>query len=143
MSFFSGIASAEHTFAAWAEKEWTKVYNEAPKLAQITDTVLKYVGPALQIAVTAEAGNAAGALVGSVVSEAQTDLTAASGLVTDFGATPTAAGVISSVASNLQGLLTDAHVTSATSVSAVTKAVSSLSALSTAISTAAAAVKTS
>src|SRR5579885_3650133 len=88
MSIFSSIENAAHSFAAWVEKEWKKLYNEAPKLEQVADTVLAYVGPALQTVVTLEAGGPAGAIVGSVIQEAQKDLTAASGLIYDFGATP-------------------------------------------------------
>lgn len=143
MSIFSSIVNAEHTFAAWAEKELALLYKDAPKIEAVADTVLKYAGSALQIIVTAEAGNAAGAVVGSVVSQAQSDLTVASGLISDFGATPTAASLVSSVQSNLSGLLTASHITNSTSVSNVTKVVSSLGALATALTASAAPPATS
>ena len=133
MSIFSKIASAEHTFAAWAEKELAKLFSEAPKIEQVIDTTLKYVGPVLQTIVTSEAGSAAGAAVASVIKEAQSDLTAVSGLVYDFGPTPTAASVLASVQSNLSALLTAGHISNPTNVAALTKVASELGALVAAV----------
>lgn len=133
MSIFSSIANAEHTFAAWAEKELQKLYSEAPKVEQVINTVLTYVGPALQILVTTTAGTAAGTIVGSVIKQAQSDLTAVSGLIYDFGATPTVGSVVSSISTNLSALLTAGHITDATSVSTVTKITNELGVLATAI----------
>jgi hypothetical protein len=135
MSIFSGIAKAEHTFAAWCEKEWTALYNAAPKLEQVADTTLKYASGALQIAASVEANNPQIAAISKVVTTAQNGLTAASGLIADFGATPTASSVLSGVSSDLSALLTAAHVTNPTSVSAVTKVVNEVDALVAAIGT--------
>ena len=135
----SKIEGAEHTFAAWAEKEWTAIYGEAPKIEQIADNVLKYVGPALQIAVTAEGGATAGTAVSNVVTKAQSDLIAASALITDFGPTPEAANVLASVKANLSTLLTDTGVKNPKAVKAVTNAVNSLDVLTTAVKQAVAA----
>ena len=133
MSFFSGIISAEHTFAAWAEKQLAKLYTSAPAIEKIASTVLTYVGPVLKIVVTAEAGAPAGAIVSNVIEQAQSDLVVAGSLIYDFGATPSAATLIGSVASNLNGLLTAGHITNATSVANVTTAVNNLNALTQAI----------
>ena len=126
MSLFSSIASAEHTFAAWAEKEWTAIYKEAPKVESVLAATLKYAGPALQTVVTAELGAPAGTVVGKVLADAQAGLVAASGLVYDFGATPTVSGVLSTVTSNLSGLLAAGHITNATSVATVNRVVSEI-----------------
>jgi len=136
MSIFSSIENAAHSFAAWVEKEWKKLYNEAPKLEQVADTVLAYVGPALQTVVTLEAGGPAGAIVGSVIQEAQKDLTAASGLIYDFGATPSIAGILKTVTDNLSLLLSDGHIKNAKSIAAVQRVISEINILYTAISTA-------
>lgn len=138
MSIFSKIASAEHTFAAWAEKELAKLYTAAPKIEQVIGTVLTYAGPALQTVVTAEAGAAAGAEVGKIVAQAQSDLIAAGSLVYDFGPSPSVSGTLTAVKDNLAALLTAGHVTSATSVATVTKVANELSTLATAITPAAA-----
>lgn len=129
MSFLTEL----HTFGAWAEKELAKLVGIEPKIEQIAGTVLTYAGPALQTIVTAEAGAPAGALVGKVISAAQADLTAASGLIYDFGASPSVASVISSVQTNLSGLLTAGHITDAKSVGTATKIVTELGQLANAI----------
>lgn len=135
MSFFSAIAAAEHSFASWAEKELHAIEGKLPQVEKVVDAIFKYVGPALQIIVNAEAGNAAGAIVGKVVSEAQTSLTAASALVYDFGSNPSATSIVSSVQANLSGLLSASHITNATSVANTTKVVNELGLLVTALST--------
>lgn len=140
MSLFSSIASAEHTFAAWVEKEWSAVYKEAPKVEAVLAATLKYAGPALQTVVTAEAGGPAGAIVGKVLADAQAGLVAASGLVYDFGATPSVGGVLGSVTSNLSGLLSAAHVTNAGSVATINRVISELNTVAAVIPAVAAAI---
>lgn len=129
MSIFSKIAATEHTFAAWAEKTLQTIENVAPSIEKVAGTVLTYVGPALQTIVTAEAGAPAGSVVGKVIGQAQSDLTAASSLIYDFGASPSVTSIVGSVKDNLGTLLTAGHVTNATSVSTVTKVVGELAAL--------------
>lgn len=126
MSIFSSIASAAHTFAAWAEKEWAAVYKEAPKVESVLAATLKYAGPALQTVISAEVGGPAGAVVGKALADAQAGLVAASGLVYDFGATPTVSGVLSSVTTNLSSLLAAGHITNPTSVATVNRVVNEL-----------------
>lgn len=133
MSLISAIKNAEHTFAAYAEKIWTKIYGAAPKIEEITATVLKYVGPALQMVVSAEIGAPAGAVVGSVIGEVQTDLLAASSLIYDFGATPSLTSVFTGVNNDLAGLLTDGHVTSTASVAIVNRVIKEIETLASAI----------
>ncbi len=130
MSFLSTL----HTFGAWAEKELAALVGKAPAVEQVIASVLKYAGPALQTVVTAEAGAPAGALVGKVIADAQAGLTAASGLIYDFGASPSLASVVSSVESNLSALLSAGHVTNSNSVATVTKVVTELGSLVTALS---------
>ena len=134
MSIFSKIVAAEHTFAAWAEKELAKLAGEAPTIEKIIGTVLTYAGPALQTIVTVEAGAPAGAIVGKVVAQAQSDLIAASSLVYDFGVTPTISSIFNSVQTNLGALLAAGHVTNPTSVATVTKVTGELTALLAALS---------
>ena len=130
MSFLSTL----HTFGAWAEKELAALVGKAPAVEQVIASVLKYAGPALQTVVTAEAGAPTGALVGKVIADAQAGLTAASGLIYDFGASPSLASVVSSVESNLSALLSAGHVTNSNSVATVTKVVTELGSLATALS---------
>lgn len=125
-----------HTFGAWAEKELEMLVGTAPAIEAIAASVLKYAGPALQTVVTAEAGSPAGALVGKIIGDAQAGLTAASGLIYDFGATPSIASVVSSVQTNLSALLAAGHITNSKSVATVTNVASELGSLATAISAA-------
>ena len=133
MSIFSGIEHIEHTFASWAEKELSKLYGQAPKIEQVASSILTYVGPALQTVVTLEAGAPAGSAVGKVVQEAQSALTAASGLVYDFGANPTIGSIIASVKTNLSALLTAGHVTNPTSIAGLNQVIGELGTLATAM----------
>lgn len=133
MSIFSSIAKAEHTFVGWAEKELAVLYVEAPKIETIVAAGLKYAGPALQIVATTEAGPVAGAEVGAVLADAQAGLIAASGLVYDFGATPTVGSVINSVATNLKPLLAASKISNPKNVAIVTSVVDNLDSLTTAI----------
>ncbi len=137
MNLFQEMGSALHTFGAWAEKELGLLNKAAPALETTAASILKYAGPALQTVVTAEAGGPAGALVGKVLADAQAALTAASGFIYDYGATPTAASITGSVVSNLSGLLAAAKITNPASVATVTTVVTNLNNLSTALAAAA------
>ena len=133
MGFFENIENAEHTFASWAEKELQKLEGDAPTIEKVADTVLAYVGPALQTVVTIEAGGPAGVLVGKIISTAQADLVAASGLITDFGATPSVASVLSAVSANLKPILTATGVKSSKTTATVTKIIGEVDTLAAAV----------
>lgn len=137
MSFFTGIENLEHTVAGWTEKVLTAIETKAPTIERIIDASLAYVGPALQIGLGALGQTALATEIGIIVAKAQTDMLAASALITDFGPTPTAASMFASVKTNLNAILTDSNVTNATTVSTVTKAVNEVGALATAVQTAA------
>ena len=143
MSIFRGIANVEHTFAGWAEKEMAKLFKDAPKIEQVADAILTYVGPALQTVVTLEAGATAGAIVGKVIQEAQTDVTAASGVIYDFGAMPSVNSILNGVKDNLAALLSAGHVTNPTSVANVKQVVNELDVLVSALGKVAAGTTTS
>jgi len=129
MSIFKGIADVEHTFAGWAEKELAKLFEEEPKIEQVADAVLTYVGPALQTVVTLEAGSPASPLVGKVIREAQSDLTAANGAIYDFGPSPSAGSIINGVKENLAALLVAGQVRNPSSIANVNQVVSELDVL--------------
>jgi hypothetical protein len=140
MSFFSKLVAEEHTFAAWAEKELVALEQKAPKIEEIIDTTLKYVGPALQIGLTAIGDLPAAAATGLIIAEAHKDLIAASALVTDFGPTPTAASMFAAVKTNLSAILTTIKVTNPQTVATVTKSINEVGALATSVSAAASAI---
>ena len=142
-NIFTKMDSALHTFGAWAEKVLGDLNKAAPALESTAAAILKYAGPALQTVVTAEAGGSAGALVGKVVADAQAGITAASGFIYDYGATPSAASITGSVVSNLQSLLAAGKITNPTSVATVTNVVTNLNNLTTALTAAPTAASTS
>lgn len=143
MSIFSKIASAEHTFAAYVEKELEKIEGEAPEIERVIDATLDYAGPALQLALSLTGNTVAAAAVGPIIAEAHKDLAVASALVYDFGPNPTAASMFKATAADLSGLLTAGHVTNATSIAAVTKVVANVGSLGSAVQLAAAAIAAS
>jgi hypothetical protein len=141
-SLFAKIEGAEKSTAAWIEKRLEEIEGEAPAIGKVIDASLTYITPVLQIALGATGDPAAAAVVGKVAAQAETDLSVASALVSDFGPTPTAATAFASVKTNLSALLTAGHVTSTTAVAAVTKAVNEVGVLATAVQVAAAGITT-
>ena len=135
-SVLKDISNVEHSTAAWFEKEWAVLHKELPTIVQLTDKILPYVKLLLQTVITAEFGAAAGAETAKVLTVAQSDIDVANALVYDTGATPTAASAISAVQSNLSAVLAATGVKNSQSVATVTKAVSELGTLATAITNA-------
>jgi hypothetical protein len=125
MSFIKDLES----FASKFEKEIENLWAKAPSIETIISTTLTYVGPILETVVTIEGGAAAGTAVTTVINTAEEDLIAAKALTTTIGATPSLAGLISGVATNLSGLLAAAKVTDPKSVANVTLVVKELEAL--------------
>lgn len=132
------IISELKTFASWAEAELAKLIGAAPKIEQIADTTLAYVGGAASIIAGLEGGPAASAAVTKFTGLVQTGVTALSGLVADFGATPTAASIASSLAANATSLLAAAQVKNPASVKAGAAIITNLTSLATALTTASA-----
>ena len=129
MSIFTPFIKDIKTFAAKIEAELAKLWVAAPTLAQVVSTTLTFVGPVLQAVVTAEAGSAAGTVVGSVIATAQQDLTAVKGLITTVGPTPTVASLLNGVKADLASLLGAAKISNPASVSNVTLVINELEAL--------------
>jgi hypothetical protein len=125
-----------HTFASWSEKELGKLFGEAPTIEKIADTTLQYVGGAASIIAGLEGGPAASATVTAITSGIQTGVTALSGLIADYGATPTAASLASSLATNASSLISAAQIKNPKSVAAATAIVTNLTTLATALTTA-------
>ena len=126
MSIFSNIANAEHTFVAWAEKEWAKFEKEAPKLEKLADQSFVWAQAVLKVVLT-QVGPTSD--TGKVITEVLHDLSTASAVVYDAGANPTAGSLISDIVTNLSGLLSAGHVKDAGTLATITKVVSTLSVL--------------
>lgn len=133
MSFITKLEGDAKSFAGWAEKELAKLVKAEPEIATVVDSIVTYVGGAAAIFAGFEGGPAASAEVKALTSEVQTGITALSGLVTDFGATPTAASIASSLSTNAAALLAAAKVTNPNSVAAGTAIITNLTALATAL----------
>lgn len=131
MSVISVIEGDAKTFGSWAEKELEKVFKTAPAIAAVTDTVIDYLGPVLEDIVTAEYGGPAGALVTEVVNEVQQDLIVVGGLVYDLGASPTVAGKVAAMQTDLNGLLAAGHIKNPATVKLVGLALRELGGLVT------------
>lgn len=139
-SFFAAIENAEKSTIAWIAKTLTAVEGKAPSIERVVDASLAYVGPVLQIGLGALGQTALAAEVGPVIAEAQSVLLATSATITDFGPTPTAASAFAAVATNLSALLAAGQVKNTTTVATITKAVSEIGTLGSAVQAAAAGI---
>jgi hypothetical protein len=126
------------TFGHWAEGDLAKLVRADPSIEKVADTTLQYVGGAASIIAGLEGGPAASTAVTKFVSLIQNGVTALNGLITDFGATPTAASIASSLATTASELLAAAQVKNPTSVTAGTAIITNLTSLATALTTASA-----
>jgi hypothetical protein len=120
------------TVASRLEADIEKALGKAPKLEQVLQAGLTYVGPILQTAVTLEAGGPAGAAVASGLGMAQAELTAAKQLTLKAGTSGSIKSILAGVAGTLPTLVKEAGAGDA-SVAAVTSVVTELNALAAAI----------
>lgn len=136
MSLLDTLKNYEHTFTAWVAKEYKALYAAEPEIKAITGNVYKYAVPALQLAITAEGGPAAGAAFATVAAGVQQELTAANSLIYDFGPSPTAASMIANSAAILKDATTVAEVKNQQTKDIVTKVGASLTALAASVTAA-------
>lgn len=124
MSFLSELKG----FGGWVAKVWTKVFNSTPQIEHVADVVFSYVVPALQIVLSAVDPPAA-VIVGPIIKEIQKDVTVVSGLIYDFGATPTAASMVAAIEKDLNDMLEAGHISNAdlvAKIQLITKTVGTL-----------------
>jgi hypothetical protein len=142
-SFWDKIKSVEHNFLAFWAQAYTKFQKDEPTIEAGLDAVAKYAVPALNIALAAAGGPAGiGVEAAAAIAEAQTGITVASSLVHDFGPTPDAASVLNGVQNNLSGIEALTNVKNPTTVSAIQKVVTLVSATASGLAAAASAAKT-
>ena len=137
-SLFAKIVGLEHSTVAFIEKTLAEVEQKAPGIERVIDAGLEYIGPVLQIALAAEGQTVLAAEIGPVIAKAQNMLVATSATITDFGPTPTAASTFAAVAQNLAALLAAGQVKNPQTIGAITKAVSEIGTLGSAVKLAAA-----
>lgn len=126
------LISALKGFGGWVAKEWQKIFNEAPAIEHVADTVFAYVVPALQIILGAVAPEDA-VIVGPILNEIQKAVTVVSGLIFDFGATPTAASMVAAIEKDLNDLLAAGHIKDAALVAKIQLIVKTIGSLATAL----------
>lgn len=129
MSIFSKIASAEHTFAAWAEKQIAKLLGEAPTFLQIADITLSYAGPVLQTVLAGVGQTALADEAGTVIKQALSDITVVQAVIHDAGAVPTAASMLAAIQADLAEVLAAGHISDPVSAALVTKVLKEFAAL--------------
>jgi hypothetical protein len=133
MNIFTAIIKDLKTFASKFEHELAKLWGKAPTLDSVALTTLEFAAPVVEEIVTLEGGSAAGTAVTDVLNAIETKLIAAKGLISAVGATPTVAGVLSGVSTDLSDLLSLGNISNATGVANAKIVVGELNALVTAI----------
>ena len=126
------LISALKGFGGWVAKEWTKLFAAAPAIEHIADTVFMYVVPALQIILGAVAPEDA-VIVAPILKEIQKSVTVVSGLIFDFGASPTTANMVAAIEKDLTDLLAAGHIKDAALVSKIQLIVNTIGSLATAL----------
>jgi hypothetical protein len=132
MSFIKDLES----FASKFEKDLEALWKKAPAVEKVAETTITFVGPILETIFTLAGDGPAATVVGDIVSKAQQDLTAASALLSTIGPTPSVAGVISGVATNVASLETAANITDPKVVADIALVVKELQAVVAAFPTA-------
>lgn len=125
-SIFSKIASAEHTFVAWFEKELSAVEAAAPSIEQSVENGAKYAVTVLKIILPQVEANSPAA---KIITTAMSDLLTASAVVYDAGSSPTAASLFQDVVTNLGGLETASGIKNPGTVATVGKVISTIGAI--------------
>ena len=110
-----------HKLEDWFEKLAT----DANKADLVASSTLKYVAPLVEGIATATMGEAASAEIKAIITETQTDLATAAMFLPEVSTPGSSAGatvtnLLSSVQSNLKGLLAAGHIKNTATISKVT-----------------------
>ena len=92
------------------ESEFEKLFGTKAQWEQTASSVLTLVAPFVVTLVGMVGGQSAGTAASTILSAVQRDMATASTLITAVTATPTLAGVLTAVQTNLQALLADIRV---------------------------------
>ena len=122
----------EHTFVHWVTTAYQAVEKDLPALDALADRTFPYITSALDIALSYE-GPEVVAIANPILAKIQASLDTASGLITDFGATPSAQGILTTVQNDISTIETTAGIKSAKAQDAVSKALSSAQAFTAAL----------
>ena len=119
MSFFTDLESV----ASKIEKEFEKLYGEAPTILAVTSSTLTYLGPLLQTIVTLTAGAPAGSETAKLLAVIKSDLVTATQVVTTVGQSPSLTSLLNGIQSNLGALLAAAKISNPNSVAEIEVAI--------------------
>lgn len=120
-------------FGGWVAKTWQKIFATAPTIEHVADTVFAYVVPALQIVLGMVAPEEV-AVVTPIITEIQKSVSVVSGLIYDFGASPTAANMVSVIEKDLADLLAAGHIKDQALVAKIEGIVNTVGSLATSLS---------
>jgi len=109
-SAWNEVEGVEHTVVSFLAKEYAAFYKHEPAIETVIDDTVKYVEIGLPIVLDATGEGALAPAVTAIVDEVYSDLKVVSATVYDFGPSPTAASILSSVQANLSSLETAGHV---------------------------------
>jgi hypothetical protein len=119
-------------FGGWVAKSWQKIFNAAPAIEHVADTVFAYVVPALTIILGMVAPEEA-VVVTPIINEIQKAVAVVSGLIFDFGANPTTVNMVQAIEKDLADLLAAGHIKDAGLVAKIEGVVKTISTLATAL----------
>lgn len=130
MSIFSNISNAVHTFVGWVEKEYATFMKEAPTVEHYIEQGVTYATGVLKIVLAqVEAGSPAA----NALTKAIQDLLTVSAIAYDAGAHPSLGGLFQVVISDLSGIESLAGIKNANLITTISKVVSTLQAIVTAV----------
>jgi hypothetical protein len=130
MSIFSSIAAAEHTFLAWFHKEVAAIEAAAPTIETDIENGVAYSTGILKIVASqVEAGSPAA----DIISKATQTLLTLSAVAYDAGAHPSLATGFQDVVKNLSGLETATGIKNANTQAAVSKVISTITSIVSAL----------
>lgn len=141
MKFFSEIEGIEHTIVGWLAREYSAFYSKEPTIERIVDSTVQYVEIGLPIVLSVTGGAALDPAAEAVMNEVVSDLKVVSATVYDFGPSPNAASILSSVQTNLSSLETAGHIKDSAQIAKLKLIINAVGALGSVIAKAIAAAK--
>lgn len=132
MKLLDTLKEYEHSFTAWVAKEYQAFRNEEPSLVALADRVFPYAKSAIQIGLSFESPAIATA-AGPILDKIHSTFDTASGLIYDFGASPTVSSLIATAQNDLSTFESVSGIKSTQAKDAVQKALTSIQALASAV----------
>lgn len=132
MKLFDTLKNWQHTFTAWAAKQYQAFRGAEPELVALGDRVYPYVKQALLIGLSFESP-AIAAAAGPIADAIHAKIDAAAALLYDFGPHPTVLSALQTAQADLASFEQTAGIKSAGAQNAISKALASFGAFVDAI----------